>query len=149
MLSVICKILIGPLPSNITGDNGICTCLAGLPPAVSFYTSEHFVHWKGHRDSPSPCLRGAMPLPCPPQVRPVKNNMHQEYLRVLCHTSFFLSSNLKSLKVIISLADLQVDFLKGCKFWCFYWSTQARSRGIPSREVYQDMSFSLLAFSRE
>lgn len=38
-------------------------------------------------------------------------------LRILCHALFFLSSNLKSLEFIISLADLQVDFSKGCKIW--------------------------------
>lgn len=56
-------------------------------------------------------------------------------LRILCHALFFLSSNLKSLKFTISLADLQVDFSKGCKFWWFHWSIQARSMGVTSRGV--------------
>lgn len=34
----------------------------------------------------------------------------------VCHALFFLSSNLKSLKFIISLADLQGVFSKSCKF---------------------------------
>lgn len=75
-----------------------------------------------------------MPLPWPPQVCTIKNCANQEHLSDLCHTLLFLRKNLKSLKVIISLADLQVDISKGCKFWWFYWSTQARSGELEAEE---------------
>lgn len=90
--------------------------------------------WKGHRDNHRILLKGTMPLPWPPQVCTIKNCANQEHLSDLCHTLLFLRKNLKSLKVIISLADLQVDISKGCKFWWFYWSTQARSGELEAEE---------------